>query len=61
VDSIELIRQRLGDKPKREIKRAAEAAGVPFTTLLKIAKGRTRNPRVGSVEPVLEWLRKEAA
>ena len=39
------------------LEQIAAGAGVPFHTLLKIAKGETADPRVSTVQHVYDYLK----
>lgn len=42
---------------KEELERIADGAGVPYHTLLKIAKGETEDPRVSTVEALTRYFK----
>lgn len=42
---------------KERLEKIAEGAGVPFHTLLKIAKGETVDPRVSTVQSLHDYFR----
>jgi hypothetical protein len=56
MDSLTLIRSRLGSATRVELKAVAEFTGVPFHTLRKIVDGETRNPRFNTVEPLRKFV-----
>jgi predicted transcriptional regulator len=52
------VKERLpAASDKAALEKVAEGAGVPFHTLLKIAKGETEDPRVSTVEALFNYLR----
>lgn len=56
------VRDRLpppSDKGKLE--EIAKGAGVPYHTLLKIAKGETADPRVSTVESLADYFKAQEA
>lgn len=41
------------------IKRIAEATGIHPRAIRDIRNGKTQNPRVGTAQPLSEWLEKQ--
>jgi len=59
---LNYVRGRLPAPNARErLEEIANGAGVPYHTLLKIAKGETEDPRVSTVESLLRYFRDEEA
>jgi len=58
---LAFIRERLAGRTQAEWRSIAEATGVPYTTLEKIAYGVTEDPRVSTVEPLFRHLKAEEA
>lgn len=55
---LDYVRSRLpapGDKERLEI--IAKGAEVPYHTLLKIANGETEDPRVSTVQNLLQYFK----
>ena len=48
-------------KDKLALEEVAIGAGVPFHTLLKIAKGETTDPRVSTLQSLLDYYEGRAA
>ena len=46
---------------KKLLEEVAGKSGVPFHTLLKIVKGETANPRVKTVQKLLNYIGRMAA
>lgn len=46
---------------KEALEKVAKGAGVPYHTLLKIAKGETHDPRVSTVENLARYFREKRA
>lgn len=56
------VKERLpAPSEKAELEKVAAGAGVPFHTLLKIAKGETEDPRVSTVENLFNYYRGQEA
>lgn len=53
---LEYVRARLPET-YRELEVISEGSGVPFHTLLKIRTGETPNPRIGTLQPVYDYIR----
>lgn len=52
------VKERLpAPSEKAALEKVATGAGVPFHTLLKIAKGETEDPRVSTVENLFNYYR----
>lgn len=52
------VKERLpAPSEKAALEKVAEGSGVPFHTLLKIAKGETEDPRVSTVESLFNYYR----
>lgn len=49
IPSISDVRQRLARESTADLKRLAQASGVPFTTLWKLRSGETSNPGIETV------------
>jgi predicted transcriptional regulator len=56
MDSLTLIRSRLGSATRPELKAVAEFTGIPFHTLRKIVDGETQNPRFNTIEPLRKYV-----
>jgi predicted transcriptional regulator len=55
---FQYVKERLPDPSnKDELDKIAKGSGVPFHTLLKIAKGETTDPRVSTVEELFRYFR----
>lgn len=56
-EDIDYIRAKL--KPMSILKRQelAKALGVPWKTIVKVYTGETRNPRIDTVSPFLDYFR----
>lgn len=59
MSMVSFIRERLSGRTQAEWRVIAEATGVPYATLEKIAYGVTEDPRVSTVEPVFKFLKAE--
>jgi predicted transcriptional regulator len=46
---------------KAKLEAVAKGSGVPFHTLLKIVKGQTANPRILTVQKLLNYVYAKAA
>lgn len=46
---------------KQRLQEVAKESGVPFHTLLKIVKGKTLNPRIQTVEKLLNYVERQPA
>lgn len=46
---------------KEALERIAKESGVPYHTLLKIANGQTEDPRVSTIEKLLQYFDERAA
>jgi hypothetical protein len=55
------ILRRLSGLNREDLRHIADSSGVPFDTLLKIANGETKNPRVLTVEPLVAYFERETA
>lgn len=58
---LEYVRSRLSGRTQAEWREVADAAGVPYATLEKIAYGVTQHPRVSTLEPLYTRLKDEEA
>lgn len=59
---LTFIRSRLpAPSEKERLEAIAEGSGVPYHTLLKIAKGETLDPRVSTVENLTRYFREREA
>ena len=56
MDSLAMIKSRLGNATWAELKVVAEFTGVPFHTLRKVIYGETVNPRYQTVEPLRRYV-----
>jgi hypothetical protein len=52
MDALELVRSKLMGKPLSELGVVSAATGVSTSTIYKIVKGITKNPRHNSLEPL---------
>jgi len=59
--SFDIILKRLENRPQADLVAISEQSGVPFHTLLKIASGETKNPRVRTVEQLQRYFERAAA
>ena len=60
IASAAVVRERLSALDYAAIQRVADASGVPFTTLLKIRGGETKNPGIETVRKFVAHLPAEA-
>lgn len=60
IDSVENVVRRLGEK-KGQWGRVSETSGVPYDTVTKIAQGKTKNPRINTIERLDRALREMEA
>lgn len=44
------------ERYRGDLPRVATATGVPYRTLQKISRGEVDDPRVGTLQPVIDWL-----
>jgi hypothetical protein len=44
-----------------DIQRLADESGIPFTTIIKIKYGETKNPGVLTIQPLFNVIMKQAA
>jgi predicted transcriptional regulator len=59
---LRYVQERLPAPNERErLEEIAKAAGVPYHTLLKIAKGETHDPRISTVENLIRYFREREA
>ena len=59
---LQYVRERLPSPSDKEALEAiAKGSGVPYHTLLKIAKGETEDPRVSTIEDLLRYFREREA
>jgi predicted transcriptional regulator len=62
VSLLKSVRRRLPPaNEKGRLEAVAKESGVPFHTLLKIVNGQTENPRIKTVEKLLNYVEREAA
>jgi hypothetical protein len=61
IPSMTQVRAALKARPYSELKAAADAAGLPYTTAWRIANGDTPNPGVETVRRLLSQFSKVAA
>lgn len=59
VDDLEFVVDALQKAGKDGMERAARKTGVPFHTMLKVAKGETKNPRYRTIVPLVKYFRQE--
>jgi predicted transcriptional regulator len=58
MSDFEYVRQRLPRPSARaELELVAKGSGVPYHTLLKIAKGETEDPRTSTVNRLVVYFR----
>jgi predicted transcriptional regulator len=57
---LEYVLARL-DETKGQWREIAEASGVPYDTLTKVAQRRNANPRVGTVQQLADYFRAQRA
>jgi len=57
MSMLEFIREQLQGRSQAEWRVIADRAGIPYSTLEKIAYGLTENPRIGTVEPLYRLLK----
>jgi predicted transcriptional regulator len=55
-DMLEYVLARL-DETKGQWREIAEASGVPYDTLTKVAQRKNKNPRVQTVQPLADYFR----
>jgi len=59
---LKYVLARLPTPDQRErLEAIAKGAGVPYHTLLKIAKGETEDPRVSTIESLIQYFREHEA
>lgn len=58
MSMTDFICEKLKGRTQAEWKEVADACGVPYGTLEKIIYGVTQRPRVTTVEPIFEHLKK---
>lgn len=59
---LKSLRRRLPPaNEKLQLEEVAKGSGVPFHTLLKVVKGTTSNPRIKTVEKLLNYVDRRAA
>ena len=50
------LENKLASMSNSDLERLAIGAGVPFNTLLKLKNGQTKNPRIRTVESLINYL-----
>lgn len=48
------LNQKVGNSRAEHLQTVAELSGVPFYTLQKIATGQVKNPRIETVQKILD-------
>lgn len=61
IPPITAVREQLGGMSYAELQKLADASGVPFTTLLKIRDGTTKNPGIETVRQFFGLIAPEPA
>jgi predicted transcriptional regulator len=61
IPSVEQIRAWLAGLDAPQFQALADTAGVPFTTLLKIRRGETKDPRLETVRCLFPHMPKSKA
>lgn len=56
---LEVVRMRLEEVGRQGWQEVHEATGVPISTLEKIAYGVHADPRISTVEPLFNFLKKK--
>ena len=59
--NIDEIRSRLAPLSWSQLEELAERSGVPFHTLRKVATGETQDPRISTVQALLDHWERQAA
>lgn len=57
MDDLDFVVGKLDQDGKEKWPAVATAAGIPFNTLLKIARRTTKNPRWQTLAPLIEYYR----
>lgn len=57
MDDLDFVRSCLLADGKDKWPQIAEKTGVPVDTLIKVARGHTRNPRFHTVDPLTKYYR----
>lgn len=61
MDLLTPVIARLGELSESDMRKLADASGVPAATIFKIKYGQTPNPRVRTVEKLYSHLIERAA
>jgi hypothetical protein len=56
---LEFVLHRIGTRNLAQLKRLAGRSGVPYPTVLKVARGYTKRPMVHTVEALYSALKRE--
>ena len=57
---FETLLEHLDARSLSQIEEVAQATGVPFHTIAKIKRRETMNPRIETVEPLLDYFNSQA-
>lgn len=57
--TLNAILRRLSGLNREDLRHIAVASGVPFDTLVKIARGETPNPRVLTTEALSDYFERD--
>jgi transcriptional regulator with XRE-family HTH domain len=57
---FETLLEHLDARSLPQIEEVAQATGVPFHTIAKIKRRETLNPRIETVEPLLDYFNSQA-
>jgi predicted transcriptional regulator len=57
MSEFQTAQERLAKTPLKDLKALAQAIDVPWTTLYKIKRGETKNPRIETAEKLTKYYR----
>lgn len=57
MDDLAYVVARLMADGKKRWRDIAEKTGVPVDTIIKVARGHTRNPRFHTIDPLAKYYR----
>lgn len=53
---LEFVRRRL-DEARGEWPLISRESGVPYFTIANIVQGKSADPRIGTLQPLVDWFR----